>query len=301
MSELEALLHKQHGAITTTQALATGLTRHAIEHRLNSGRWLRAHRGVYLTIAAAGHRTAQLSAALLYAGLGATLRGWTAAELHGLRNTCSAQVEIWVPAARSVAVVPGLRVRRTSCLPDIDRRAVGGLAVTSIERTLIDLCTALPGERQRIALVAEVLQAGRTSPHRLRMCLRRQATARGAGRLQQVLTTLQPGFESGLEEQLGRHLAGAGLHPICQHKMTLADGRRIRLDFAFPAEQVNVEADGAAFHLSPSQRDADLLRDEALRRMGWEVVRASTAQVRGDPAAVVRRVRAALEARRLSA
>lgn len=301
MDELQTLLTRQHGAITAGQALAAGLTRHAIAHRLDSGRWVRAHRGVYLTVAAARDRTAWLSAALLYAGRHAILCGRTAAELHGLSTTRSNVIELWVPATRCVSPAPGLLVRRTSCLAEGDRRTLQGLAVTSLERTVVDICAALPGERNRVALVAEVLQARRTTAARLQRCLERHPTVRGARRLQAVLAMLRPGFESVLEVELGRQLAAAGLYPVCQHPVTLPDGRRVRLDFAFVAERVNLEADGVAFHLRPNQHDADVLRDEQLRRMGWEVVRASTSAIRGDPASVVRRVYAALDARRLIA
>lgn len=298
MDELTAVLAEQHGAITTGQALAAGLSRHAIAHRVASERWVRAHRGTYLTVTAAGDRTSRLVAGLLYAGHHATLRRWTAAEVHGLARQRGDVVELWVPATRSVTPTAGLSIRRTSCLSETDRRTVRGLAVTSIERTLLDLCAALRTERSRLALVAEVLQAGRTKAARLEQCLRHQPAVEGARRLEEILAMLRPGFESGLEQQLGRHLAAAGLRPVCQQSVTLLEGSQVRLDFAFPAERVNVEADGAAFHLTPAQRDADILRDEGLRRAGWEVVRASTSQIRHEPAAVVGRVRAALEERR---
>nr|MDT0664507.1 type IV toxin-antitoxin system AbiEi family antitoxin domain-containing protein [Micromonospora sp. DSM 115978] len=46
---LVSLACRQDGLVTRTQALAAGLTRRAISHRLTSGRWTALLPGVYLT------------------------------------------------------------------------------------------------------------------------------------------------------------------------------------------------------------------------------------------------------------
>ena len=61
---------------------------------------------------------------------------------------------------------------------------------------------------------------------------------------------------------------------------------------------MNVELDGAAFHSSVQQREADLRRDAALATRGIVVVRFSYRRLVSDPPGVRREVIAILDARR---
>ncbi|MGI8717783.1 MAG: type IV toxin-antitoxin system AbiEi family antitoxin domain-containing protein [Lapillicoccus sp.] len=47
--ELAQVGLSQGGLVTTAQCLAAGMTHHAVEWRVTSGRWQRLRRGVYLT------------------------------------------------------------------------------------------------------------------------------------------------------------------------------------------------------------------------------------------------------------
>jgi hypothetical protein len=77
------LVRRQAGVITRAQAMAAGLTRHAVYARLASGRWQRHHAGVYAAYSGPLARESQLWAAVLGARPGAVLCHQTAAELHG--------------------------------------------------------------------------------------------------------------------------------------------------------------------------------------------------------------------------
>ena len=79
--------------------------------------------------------------------------------------------------------------------------------------------------------------------------------------------------------------------------MTVA-GRTYYLDLYAAHERVNVELDGAAWHSSRQQREADIRRDAALATRGILVVRFGYQQLVGDPAGVRRQVLAILDARR---
>jgi hypothetical protein len=98
------------------QALHTGLTTEMVRRRLALGRWRRLQRGAYATFSGPAPRQAELWAALLRAGPGATLSHQTAAELHGLTDQRSEQVHITVPTARNPArygKIPGVVVHRS--------------------------------------------------------------------------------------------------------------------------------------------------------------------------------------------
>lgn len=82
-----------------------------------------------------------------------------------------------------------------------------------------------------------------------------------------------------------------------QHTIQLA-GRPVYLDRYFPAERVDVELDGAAWHGHPGQRERDLRRDAALSALGILVVRYSYRRMFGEPELVVEELRAILARRR---
>src|SRR5215469_12552231 len=65
------ILRGQKRIITLDQGLDAGLTRSFIKNRLRSGKWVRRHRGVYVTVTGGVEREAELWAALKRAGEGA--------------------------------------------------------------------------------------------------------------------------------------------------------------------------------------------------------------------------------------
>ena len=71
--EISNLLGRQAGVITRAQALARGMTRHAVEARLNSRRWQRLHVGVYAAYSGRPTRESMMWAAVLGVRSGAVL------------------------------------------------------------------------------------------------------------------------------------------------------------------------------------------------------------------------------------
>jgi hypothetical protein len=84
---------------------------------------------------------------------------------------------------------------------------------------------------------------------------------------------------------------------VQQHDVRLGDGRRVRLDAAYPDARVAVELDGAAFHGSREARERDLRRDTALAALGWVVLRFSYARLMADPEGCRREIEAVVRAR----
>ncbi|WP_170182488.1 endonuclease domain-containing protein [Blastococcus colisei] len=84
---------------------------------------------------------------------------------------------------------------------------------------------------------------------------------------------------------------------VQQYRLALPDGRRIKLDAAWPEALVAVELDGAAFHGSREARERDLRRDSALAALGWVVLRFSYARLVADPEGCRREIVAAVLAR----
>src|ERR1700677_4180797 len=103
----------QAGVITREQALLSGLSRSAITSKLQQGRWLQVHRGVYATFTGSMDREAQLWACVLYAGPGARLSHETAAELIRLTDRRSPLIHVTISARRRVVPPAGLIIHRS--------------------------------------------------------------------------------------------------------------------------------------------------------------------------------------------
>ena len=109
-------LENQADVVGRPQVLRAGISRNVVRRRLGAGRWQRLHRGVYATFSGPRPREAQLWAALLRAGPGATLSHYTAAELHGLIDSPADQIHVTVPATRNPArqrKITGLVIHRS--------------------------------------------------------------------------------------------------------------------------------------------------------------------------------------------
>src|SRR5262249_5252289 len=81
------ILEKQVDVISRHQALAAGLTRHALGHRLRpGGPWQGLLPGVYMAVTGAPTTLQEEMAALLYAGPGSVITGPAAPRSHHIRT-----------------------------------------------------------------------------------------------------------------------------------------------------------------------------------------------------------------------
>jgi hypothetical protein len=155
------LARRQHGVITRAQLLRLGYTRHAIQHRLSTGRLHAIHRGVFVVGRPELDVPGRCLAAVLACGPTALISHQTAGELWGIRARGGRPIEVSVPAGATRAV-QGIRLHRRRSLGDRDRAVHRGIPVTSPIRTLADLATRLTEPH----LEAAVNEAD--PPHRFR-------------------------------------------------------------------------------------------------------------------------------------
>jgi len=106
--------------------------------------------------------------------------------------------------------------------------------------------------------------------------------------------------ESHLESAMLRVLRSAGLEPTAGHTVRVAN-RRYRLDAAFVAQKVALEADGYEFHSSRAAFDRDRERRNQLELAGWLALNVTSRMVYGQPRQLVHSVRHALAERSRSA
>ena len=118
----------------------------------------------------------------------------------------------------------------------------------------------------------------------------------GVPRVARVLSLAAVGAESPMETRLRLVLAGAGLpSPALQHQVCNEAGICVaRLDLAYIDARLGVEYDGQC-HWEPRAIRKDLLRQNALRALGWTLLRFTAEDVLRHSKRLATQVRSALQ------
>ncbi|MGZ5329910.1 MAG: type IV toxin-antitoxin system AbiEi family antitoxin domain-containing protein [Solirubrobacterales bacterium] len=275
-SALWALARRQHGVLSVRQLREHGFERHAVRHRVASGRLRRVHRGVY----AVGHlllsREARWMAAVLAVGQNSLLSHESAGALWGIwlegpRVHVSASV-------RGSRRLPGVVVhRRRLGARDRDRQL--GIPVTNPAGTLIDLAVGASPDRLEAAINAAD-RRGLLTPEQLRGEVDLRPGRPGAGVLRRLLDRRTFRLtDSELERLFLRLAREVGLPP----PRTGVRLNGFKVDFHWPGLGLVVETDGLRYHRTPEQQAHDRRRDQAHTAAGLTCLRFTHAQVRYEP------------------
>lgn len=289
---LAALAAHQHGVVATPQLLELGFTRSGLTRRVAHGRLHPVRPGVYAVgharLSAAGHRWA----AVLASGAAAVASHQTAAAVWDLRRLRGPAQHVTVMPGNGSRSRLGLRVHRTRLTED-DITEVEGMRVTRVGRTLVDLGDLVRAESVRRAFIrAEQLRL--LDMAEIDGALERAGRRRGAAILRGLLRAYDPRWQatrSGLELR-ALDIVRAGRLPQPEVNAWIAG--RWEADLLWPDRQLVVEVDGGAIHDAPGARARDAVRDRALRRLGFRVLRLREREL-SDPEAVARRLRRAVE------
>jgi very-short-patch-repair endonuclease len=290
--ELEKLLHTRSGVITRAEACAV-VSLDALEYALRSGQLVPMHRGIYASEPISAHMRCR--AALMYCGVPAALSHTTALAVWRLLDDAG-PIHLTTTPGRLITGA-GLVVHRSAGFASTDVRRRGGLPVTTLEQSIVDSWSVLPGERRREPVIRAV--AGRrTTPARIRRALDRRRSLAQREVLARLLHLLEIGCHSPLEmwgyEQV---FTGPGMPDFRRQVRVRLEGRTAYLDVYAEDEMVNFELDGRDGHVSPADRERDLRRDAALAAMGILVVRFTHYRLTHEPEAVRREILAILAAR----
>lgn len=180
-----------------------------------------------------------------------------------------------------------------------DRTVFNGIPVTTPSRTLLDLAAVADLSLVEAAL-QDALRKGMTTMYRLRLLLDRSGGkgkpgVRALRRL--VGDSLVPRrvTETQLEARLLTLISDAGL-PLPLAQYVVRQGRHVlaRLDFAYPAEKLGIEADGFRFHSGPEDFQRDRERSNVLTLMGWRILRVTWDDLVNRPGKVIEQIRTSL-------
>jgi hypothetical protein len=233
----------------------------------------------------------RIRAAWLWSRRTGTVAGAAAAALHGAKwIPDDVPVELMYPNSRP----PNGVLTRRDVLAGGETLTMDGRSVTTSERTAFDIGRRGAVRSAVVRLDALARATGFKVDDVLRVAKCHPGSP-GLRRLEAALELVDPGAQSPRESYLRLLLIDAGL-PRPRTQIPVLGGDAIPfafLDLGWDDRMVAVEYDGDHHRTDRRQYVKDIQRVEMLERMGWIVVRI-VAEDR--PAAIVRRVRAALAA-----
>lgn len=275
---LDTVLAEQAGVISRDQALAVGISRDSIDHRVRARRWKPLHPCVYL---AAGHPfddEVRVRAAVLWAGDGAILSGRAAAWWCDLAAEPPPSVAVTVPRLRRLRSRTGVDVRRRD-IPHPDRAVHRGLAVTAPALTVLEAAVELgdPGGR----FLDDALRRRAISFVDVYAAHCRNAGSAGSATAGRLLAGVADRSAADARRRLLALLRGAP---------GWTDSFRIvghPVDVAFPAARVAVVVRGWARLATAAHTKADAELQQVAAARGWTLLRYSWRDLIERPQAVL--------------
>jgi hypothetical protein len=293
LSALAPTTHRQHGLFTIAQAEAVGISRSYVDRRVQWGDVVAVDYGVYRSVLTPATWHQRLLAACL------------AGPAVGSHRSAGVLWRVPLDVVDPLEVT-ALRHRRRTVgdviwhesylLDEHSITEIDGIPVTRADRTVLDLAAVLD-EHALQRVVDDVLRRRLASVSSLGRLLERLGPLRrGSATMRKILdgrTGAVP--ESDLETQFELLLHAHGLPAaVPQYPVRVPDGRRLRIDYAYPDRMVGIELLGAQFHATPDQWRADTERLGVLAALGWHMLSFTYDQVIRQPVTVIRAIEHAL-------
>jgi hypothetical protein len=287
---LRELARVQHGVFSRRQALRAGLTLDLVRSRVRRHTWRPLLPGVYTMLTGAPGRSAQLWAAVLYAGPGALLSHETAAELDGLTDKPTEQIHLSIPGQRRVVARPGISVHRSERALE----AAQGHSFpprTRIEETVLDLTQTAATFDDVCGWVTRAFARDLTDEARLSAAITQRTKLRWRADLHELIVAAASGDHSVLEFRYERDVERAHGLPAPSRQVPFVGpgSRRGRRDRVYEAYAVVVELDGQLAHPDESKWQ-DKARDNVAAVGGKQTLRYGWTDVRWQPCATAAQV-----------
>jgi len=290
-SRLRALIARQDCVVSRAQALAGGLTRNALSHRLRpGGPWRPMLPGVYLTVTGTPTPVQKEMAAILYGGPRTVITGAAALRHHGMPAPDSEMIDVLIPAARKRQNVSYVAAHRTTQMPKMvigpphRDYALPARAAADAARWLTDLrevrAVVIGAVQSRQCTVAELSQELLTGG------------IRGSAMFRSVLAEAGEGVRSVPEAELRRLIQQAGLPmPLFNPRLYLLDGTFIaRPDAWWPEASVAIEVDSKRWHFQANDWEHTMDRHSDLGQYSIVTLHFTPHKIRTDPAFVIKRM-----------
>jgi hypothetical protein len=292
--ELAKALQQGHGIVT-----AKGLELSwPLKNAVRAGRLVRLFPGVYVDARSNLEELRHRAAMRYLAGTEAAFSHLTALQLWDLRRQPVREpLHVTVSPGTRLRNGPGLRVHRSVHHAEVRKTWRYGVPVFIAAQAIVDAWPLLPADR--VGIVLRAIEQRIAFTRQIRAALKARPATGGAFALTTLLTQIDEGCRSQLEIWGMLWIFSGPEMPAFKRQFPVrVRGHVYYLDVYAEEERVAFELDGAAFHGSKSQREADLVRDAALATRGIRVVRYAYSRLMAEPEAVRREVLKILRAAR---
>jgi hypothetical protein len=281
LGELQVVLRRQSGVVARRQLLTLGGTDNDLRRLVRRRELRRVLAGVFVD-----HNGPllwdQRAWAAVLACAPAALAGQSARRAHSLPGYGSRDhdpIDLVVPGERRVTAPSGVRVARSSTF-EIDVQPHLSPPRQRLEVAVIRVATNASTPDAAVALLADAVQAGRTTVSRLRTVLGSRPPRASTALLAEVLDDVASGAYSALERRYLRDVERAHGLPHAHRQRRVRVGRAVHYrDVEYLGLRTLVELDGRLGHEWNADRWADLERDlqnaaagDLTLRAGWRQV-----------------------------
>jgi very-short-patch-repair endonuclease len=285
LAELAAV---QFGVVTSTRLAELGFSTSAISRMVASGRLVRLYRGVY----AVGHDRLLVRghwlAAVLACGEEAVLSHREGATLSDLRYCDRTRIDVTVPG-RARHGQKGIQIHRVRHLHTDEMTEIDGIRVTTVARTLLDLCDVIhPGQVRRAFEKEERMQAldyralravaeGAHGRHALKVFL--PLIAEDHSTAARAKSDLEARFLDFIRER--------------QLPMPVVNGvvGGYEVDIHWPGTKLIIELDSWAFHRSKRSFHGDRAKWLDLRSQDFDVLTVTDPLLKSQPSRIATAIR----------
>lgn len=292
---VRALIADQAGVISRAQAIASGMDRQQVDHRIAQGEWLRLHPGVFRSDLVSPSAEQALRAASLWADDG-VLTGLGAGWWWEVTQDPPLKWEFLITGTAGRVQQPKVRLQRRWVDPS-DVTVHRGVRVVSRPLAVLRSAVTLESGRrgQGVRLIDRSKQTGLVESLELEAAFIRNRGTWGTKIMKELLERTGDRAHSDLERIGVSLLTDAGIGGfVVNLTVRLSNGRRVELDVGFEEQKVGLEFDGFPYHSSPQAQEADALRQNDLVREGWTILRFPPGELIDHPGRFIRLVRETL-------
>jgi hypothetical protein len=285
---LRPILAAQAFVVTREQALAAGVTRRGIDHRIHLGLWQRLLSGIYLVSPQPPTRLQMQMAALLHAGPQSALDDVDACAAVGITavSPMRERVFVVVPSDAPARTRGFVHVRRTDRNFTVFR--AGALRIADLPTALVAMSRRVGSEQQVLAAFSEAVQRGTVRLDDLARA-HEAGPPRGKRAAGNALADLGAGVRSAPEGGF-RHLAIACpiLPPLLYNpRLRLPTGRIVVPDALAVTAGLVHETNGRGPHAREDLFESMQERHDGMTAAGLIVLHNSPRRIRTNGRAVI--------------
>lgn len=288
---LNALAVRQGGAVRRDQLISVGVEHHYAQHQVLAQRWSVWGRHVILLQNAPPTRWQLMWIAVLDAGALAAVCSHTSLEVAGFRGFGAERklIHVIVPRGAKCSPLPDVRVHESRRFTRSDLTTLRGLPCTCSPRSAIDAAAWQRWPRYACALLAAAVQQRICTVQQLQDALLDAGQVRHKMHMMLALRDISGGAQSLGEIDVAELCRRYNLMPPTrQGRRRDASGRWRYLDCEWELADGSVvvlEVDGS-HHQSVEHWEDDIRRERGVVIGGSRVLRATTIEMRLQPAAV---------------